>query len=69
MNNMEKLSYSQALSQIEAIIQKFQEGQADIDTLTADVRRATELIRLCKERLTKVERDVEQALKEGENSA
>ncbi|MDR0511005.1 MAG: exodeoxyribonuclease VII small subunit [Rikenellaceae bacterium] len=64
---MEKIGYSQALAQIEAILNKFQQGQLDVDTLAADVRRATELIRLCRERLAKAEKEVESALKE-ENS-
>ena len=61
---MKEISYSEAIAQIEAILKKFQGEELDIDTLAADVKRATELIKMCRERLAKVEKDVEKALKE-----
>ncbi len=56
---MEKeLSYAEAIAEVERIVAKFAGGQTDVDTMAADVKRATELIALCKSRLAKAESDV-----------
>lgn len=58
-----QITYAEAVEQIEAILARLSNSQTDIDTLAEQVRRATELIKLCKERLAKVEADVNEALK------
>lgn len=63
MENKE-LSYKEALQELEAIMRKFESGEADIDTLAAQVGRATELIKHCRERLLKVENEVKTLLAE-----
>ena len=57
------MTYSEALAELEAILARFESGNADIDTIAAQVGRATELIKLCRTRLTKVEADVKEAMK------
>ena len=42
---------------------KFASGQMDVDSLAANVKRATELIAVCKKRLSKAEKDVAKILK------
>lgn len=54
-----KLTYNQALTELEAILKSFDSGEADIDTLSAQVARATELITFCRERLQRVEKELE----------
>ncbi|MBR1957530.1 MAG: exodeoxyribonuclease VII small subunit [Tidjanibacter sp.] len=54
-----ELTYNQALTELEAILKSFDSGEADIDTLAAQVARATELITFCRERLQKVEKELE----------
>ena len=62
---MEKeLNYSEAMAEIESILGRFDSEEFDVDTLAAQVKRATELIRLCREKLRKAEDEVVQALKE-----
>ena len=58
------LSYSEAVAEIESILARFDNEEFDVDTLAAQVKRATELIRLCKEKLKKAENDVAAVLKE-----
>ncbi len=60
-----KISYAEALAEIEAIIAGFTDGDPDIDTLASRVKRASELIAFCKERLRKAEEEVNKAF-EGE---
>lgn len=55
-----QITYTEALGEIEQILDRFRSDQMDVDTLAQEVKRATELITLCKERLTKVEKEVEQ---------
>ena len=53
-----ELTYNQALTELETILKSFDSGEADIDTLSAQVSRATELITFCRERLLKVEEEL-----------
>jgi exodeoxyribonuclease VII small subunit len=58
---MEKsnISYSEAMAQIEAILNNLQSADCDIESLAENVKRASELIELCRTRLRKAECDVE----------
>lgn len=55
-------NYADAIGEIERILAKFRTDQPDVDTLTAEVKRATELIAACKERLKRVEGEVNRIL-------
>ena len=54
-----KLTYTEAMAEVEQIVTRLKSEQIDVDTLTTEVKRATELIAQCKAQLF----DVEQALK------
>ncbi len=56
------IKYSDAIREIEQILEKFRTEQLDVDTLTTEVKRATELIAACKSRLTEVEGEVKKIL-------
>ena len=61
---MEKeLTYAEAIAEVEKIVAKFATGEMDVDSLAANVKRATELIAVCKKRLAKAEKDVAKILK------
>lgn len=64
MAKTDKLSYAEAVAEIEAILEKFNSEGFDIDTLAENVKRATELIKMCRERLRKAEEDVAKVLKD-----
>jgi exodeoxyribonuclease VII small subunit len=55
-------SYREAIGEVEAILARFGDGSLDVDTLAAEVRRATELIGWCKERLATAEQAVDDVL-------
>lgn len=57
-------SYGEAIGEVEKILARFAGGELDVDTLAAEVKRATELIGWCKQRLAKAEKDVAEALSE-----
>ena len=57
-----KLTYSEAVAEIEQILSRLRGEQIDVDTLAAEVKRATELIAQCKAQLTDVEKAVKAEL-------
>lgn len=52
------MSYGEAKSELDAILARLSSSDVDIDSLAADVARATELIELCRNRLAGVEAEV-----------
>ena len=59
-----KLTYSEAVAEIEQILSRLKSEQIDVDRLSAEVKRATELIAQCKARLVEVEETVKAQLSE-----
>ena len=57
-----QLTYGEATAQIEKILARLRSEEMDVDTLAAEVKRATELIASCKERLHKAEEEVNKIL-------
>ncbi len=62
----EKVSYNNAVKEIEAIISEIENETIDVDVLTGKVKRAIELIKICKKKLRDTEEDLETVLKEFE---
>ena len=60
----EKISYAEAVAEIETILQKIEEGQLDVDELAEKVSRVTELLKLCRDRLHKTEKQIGKILDE-----
>jgi exodeoxyribonuclease VII small subunit len=59
-----KISYTEAMKELEEIVQEIEQGEITIDTLSQKVKRASELIRVCKEKLSSTEEDVNKILEE-----
>ena len=59
-----KISYAEAIKELEGIVTEIEEGEITIDTLSEKVKRASELIRICKEKLSSTEADVNNILGE-----
>lgn len=54
-----EIAYEEAMTQVEEILGRIQREEVTIDSLAAEVKRATELIALCKARLLKAEEEVD----------
>jgi len=65
MNN--KPGYAEAFEELQQIVSEIEEGEITVDVLAEKVKRAAFLIRLCKEKLTTTEEDVNKILKELES--
>ena len=58
------LNYSQTFEELQEIVSEIEKGEISVDELAGKVKRAVILIRICKEKLTATERDVNEILKE-----
>lgn len=56
------LTYAQSVSELEAILRMMQSDSCDIDHLAAYTRRATELLKACRSRLTATEEELRDIL-------
>lgn len=60
----DKTNYTEAFEELQTIVSEIEEGEISVDELSAKVKRATELIKICKSKLTSTEEDVNRILKE-----
>jgi exodeoxyribonuclease VII small subunit len=58
----DKLTYSSAISELEEIVNEIESGEVDVDVLTAKVKRASELIKFCKDNLRDTQKEVNKVL-------
>jgi exodeoxyribonuclease VII small subunit len=61
-----KLTYNEAYAELESILEKIENAELDVDKLTSQVKRASELIRFCKSKLHETETEVEKIISEME---
>ncbi len=59
-----EFSYTEAMAEIERIVTKLRGESVDVDTLTAEVKRASELIERCKSKLRTTEEEVRKLFNE-----
>lgn len=64
-----ELRYADALRELEQILHEIDDDEVDVDVLGARVRRAAELLRLCRERIAAARFEVEQIVGELEAEA
>lgn len=57
-----ELTYEEAMTRIEEILGRIQREEVTVDSLAAEIKRATELIAVCKARLLKTESEVDKIL-------
>lgn len=62
-----KPEYARAFEEIQQIVAEIEEGSVPVDELAAKVKRAVQLIRICKQKLTSTEEDVNKILAELES--
>jgi exodeoxyribonuclease VII small subunit len=57
-----KLSYKDALTEIEEILEKLENEELDVDKLTESIKRVSFLLKFCKEKLTTTEGEVQKLI-------
>ena len=59
---MQKMNYTEAKKELQTIVVAIESGELDVDSLTEKVKRASELIAFCKEKLTKTDKELQKIL-------
>ena len=59
-----KIEYTKAFDELQQIVSDIEDGEISVDELSEKVKRASELIKVCKTKLTSTEEDVNQILQE-----
>ncbi len=59
-----EVNYEKAMHELETIVAGIEDDQISIDELSAKVKRATELIKICQGKLYKTEKDIADVLGE-----
>ena len=56
--------YEEAMAELQDIVRRMENDELDIDQMTAQLKRAQELIKLCKDKLTKTDEEIKKILAE-----
>lgn len=62
-----KVTYNEAITEIEEILEKIENEELDVDDLAEKVKRVSVLLKICKDKLQNTNEQVEQILKEMED--
>ena len=61
-----KTDYDQAIRQLEALVDRIQDGRLGLEEMRGEVKAALELIQQCKAKLRDIELDLDKLLEEEE---
>lgn len=61
----EQMKYEEAVRKLEDIVHQLENNELDIDELSAKLRQAQQLIKLCKDKLTKTDKEIKKILEKG----
>jgi exodeoxyribonuclease VII small subunit len=64
----ENENYTKAFEELQTIVAEIEQGEISVDELSEKVKRAAQLIKICKLKLTTTEEDVNRILKELDSS-
>ena len=56
------MNYEKSLQELQTIVKSMENDELDIDQMATQLRRAKELIKLCKDKLTKTDEEIKQIL-------
>ncbi len=55
---MKQIKYEEAIAQLEHIVRNMENGEMDVDSMAKELKKAQELIKLCKEKLKKTDEEI-----------
>lgn len=58
----QEMKYEDAVRQLENIVDKLESNELGIDELSTELKKAQQLIKLCKEKLTKTDNEIKKLL-------
>ena len=60
----QELKYEAAFAELQAIVRKMENDELDIDQMSEQLKLAQQLIKLCKDKLTKTDEEIKKILAE-----
>ena len=57
-----EMKYEAAMAELQAIVSKMENNEFDIDQMSDELRRAQQLIKLCRDKLTKTDEEIKKIL-------
>lgn len=57
-----EMKYEEAVAELERVVTQMESGQMDLDAVTEKLKKAQELIKYCKERLTETDGEIQKIL-------
>ncbi len=60
----QNIKYETAVKQLESIVGKMETGELDIDSLSEQLKTAKNLIKICRDKLTKTDEEIKKLLEE-----
>lgn len=63
----EEITYTQAFEELQEIVTEMENSEISIDLLDSKIKRASELLKICKDKLFKTEKSVQKILEEINN--
>lgn len=62
-----KITYTEAYKELQEIVSEMENSEINIDDLDIRIKRASELLKICKDKLYKTEKNVQKILEEIKN--
>ena len=60
----QEIDYTKAFEELQNIVSEIEKGEISVDEISAKVKRAATLIKVCRKKLSTTEEDVNQILRE-----
>ncbi|MBO4504522.1 MAG: exodeoxyribonuclease VII small subunit [Bacteroidales bacterium] len=60
----ENLTYTEAFEQLQQIVKQMENADISVDDLAENIKTATKLIKVCKDKLTKTEEEINKTISE-----
>ena len=64
MNMKQPTTFEEATARLEAIVRRMEDGQLNIDAITSQLKEAKQLVKFCRDKLTKTDKEVNDILKD-----
>ena len=58
------LKYEEAMATLEQIVARIENNELDLDTMSEELKKVQQLIKLCKDKLTKTDQEIRKLLNE-----
>lgn len=65
---MKTIKYEDAIRQLEDIVEKLENNELDIDEMPEALKRAQQLLKLCRDRLTKTDAEIQKIQEEAKDA-